>query len=934
MSDSFNKCESCAALVLDLIGDPVMQLDKDLTIIRGNKAAMRLWDETIKRHSILDLVKDTHEKDILKKFLLSSTPSKTGVTIHCKVCSEPTDRTFELFGRWQGMSAEDKVFIAVLRDITEIESVRKKEREQKKWLETLIDSFPEVVCVRDVEGKWLYANKYLKDRIGLKESDYKGKTNEQIARQFPQYRDTLKKNTIRDKQTLLKGAPLRSTEDLPSKDGNYDTYDVLSVPQYDEKGQALGVLVVSREITKVIQVEREKAELARYLRAINEMSTLLLKSINVDQVMHEAVKILGVAAGASRCYWAGFSYEEDGQVKDLTCKARWCSHTSEDICPNGKAFISLPKFSIYINMLEAGRPIKVCGPPGNDLEKAILDMRNAKSILILPVHVNGRLVGMIGFDNCYDHRTWKPGEIDLLAVAAHNLAIALERQAFNTYIQQLHIAIEQLPVSVVMTDIDGNITYVNKKFEQVTGYSYSEAIGQNPRILKSGRHSDQFYKELWDRLTSGVSWKGQFINKSKSGKEFIEEAVISPVIDETSHITGYVAVKEDVTKQLLLEEELRRAQRLEAVASLAGGIAHDFNNILAGISGYVGLLTQHSSNPEVCKIADRLDNAISRATAVTKQILALSREVDTNKQAVNIIHLLEDIISMISETSDRRIEFHIESQNKSPVVWGDPGQLYQVFLNFTINSIDAMPQGGDITYRISEIPEDKQIKIEVRDTGHGISPDIMEKIFDPFFTTKPVGKGTGLGLTMSKRLIEAQDGRMHVESIPGHGTSMFVYLPMPQKDKLDAAIFNQQPSCKQPDRKKELPRDYKPVLLVIDDEEMLRETFSESLTAMGYEVRTAPDGPTGIELYQSLAGRVDLVIIDMNMPGWDGVETFRRFKELNPALPVILATGYAEDNRLIQFNKAGGDAIIQKPFKMKKLNGIIQELLARYLASK
>ncbi len=1049
-----------AFLILDLIEDPVLQIDTNLKITKANKSAKRHWGEDIEGKSLLEIVYENQNKQEELKSLINSKTDTAKIKIPCWSLAFKEVRIFELVGKWYKLNnITPCTFFAVLRDITELEKLRQKEQEKSNWLNSILESFPEHICLKDKEGRWIYANKWFLDKFGIKEEDYKNKTNEEIARIHPLYEEAFRIASITDRTTIEKGDILRTVQTLPTYKNKKCTLDIIKAPIYKKDGSFLGILVLGREITDIISAEKEKTILNRYLRAVTDLSTLLFKSHDIYKAMQEGVKILGVAAEATRCYWAEFLYK-NGKLDDMICRARWSAKEDTEPHPDGSIFLKSRQFTPFVERLKKGSFIKISKDKSlSKAEEALLEFRQAKSILILPIHIKKKLVGLMGFDS-KNVKPWADQETELLEIGIHNLALALERERFNEVVRlnqqlieaspdliaavdldlkyilvnnsfcgwigerkevllessidkikayrkslkklistikkviinkttetiklwtikehrrcflaftcfplirknedqkqlkgvgiiarditdielaqeqlkakseqliRLNTAVEQLPVSVIISNAEGRIEYVNRNFEKVTGYSRDEVLGRHACFYKSKNQSQEVYKYLWETINSGNVWHGRIINTNKNGKDFIEEAVISPVKDIWGNITGFVAVKEDVTEKLTLEEELKRAQRLEAIASLAGGIAHDFNNILAGLSGYIDILKQRYSDPEIQRIADSMDKAVTRASGVTKQILSLSKQIEVQKQTVNLLDVLTDMISMLKETTDRRIKFNIKAPSRIPLIIGDIAQLYQIFLNLAINAIDVMPQGGNIDFKIKVDKRTNSIVVEVKDSGPGMKPEVIEQIFDPFFTTKPPGKGTGLGLTMCKRLVEAHNGKIHVESRLGKGTKFIIYFPIAQKEQLEKLSKEGTIGHDTIEDQSKLFGKH-PIVLVVDDEAMLRETLNEGLTSWGYKVYTASSGPESIKLFKMLDGNVDIAIVDMNMPEWDGIETFNKLKELDPELPVILSTGYSEDSRLKIFKDSGGSAIIQKPFKFSQINAVIKRILLK-----
>ncbi|MBL8658529.1 MAG: PAS domain S-box protein [Rhodospirillales bacterium] len=358
-------------------------------------------------------------------------------------------------------------------------------------------------------------------------------------------------------------------------------------------------------------------------------------------------------------------------------------------------------------------------------------------------------------------------------------------------LRKLFQAIEQSPVSVVITDVNGIIEYVNPKFSEVTGYTYPEVVGKNPRVLKSGDMPAQDYTALWKAIAGGNVWRGEFHNKRKNGELFWELASIAPVRDVRGKITHFVAVKEDVTERKATEEWLRRSQRLELIGQLTGGIAHDFNNVLAIILGNLQLLQEKGGGDEEDRelIADALWSA-ERGAELIHRLLAFARRQRLNPRIADLNHIVREMTDLLRRTLGEKIAV---SEQLAAGLWPaliDRGQLENALLNLVVNARDAMPDGGKLTITTSnevvgsELVRSNQeaapgdyVCLSVSDTGTGMPADVLERIFEPFFTTKKFGRGNGLGLSMVYGFVHQSGGHVSVTSEVDRGTVVRLFLP-------------------------------------------------------------------------------------------------------------------------------------------------------------
>ena len=414
-----------------------------------------------------------------------------------------------------------------------------------------------------------------------------------------------------------------------------------------------------------------------------------------------------------------------------------------------------------------------------------------------------------------------------------------ERKLSEESHQRLATAVEQAAEAVVISDTDGKILYVNPAFETVTGYSKEEVIGRNPRILKSGKHDNLFYRRMWAVLSRGEVWSGRLINKKKDGTLFEEEANISPVRDSNGRITNYVAVKRDVTREVTLENQFRQSQKMEAFGQLAGGVAHDFNNLLTVIQGSASLLLNPQLNPEERTGCSRqIVQAAERAAGLTRQLLMFSRKHDLQAVTVNLNEVVGNMTKMLRRIVGEDIVLRAEYDPKIAAISADAGMMEQVLLNLAVNSRDAMPQGGQLLIATAleklganhpQLPLDMApgayVCLKVKDTGCGITPEVLPHIFEPFFTTKETGKGSGLGLATVYGIVQQHHGWVTATSEPGRGATFFVYLPA-------AVDTPAKPGTAPPPR---LPHGTETILLA-EDEPAVRGLVSNILSRCGYTI--------------------------------------------------------------------------------------------------
>lgn len=461
-------------------------------------------------------------------------------------------------------------------------------------------------------------------------------------------------------------------------------------------------------------------------------------------------------------------------------------------------------------------------------------------------------------------------------------------------------AINQADETVVITDLDGAIRYVNPAFEKITGYSSKEAIGKHPRFLSSGKQNRTFYKMMWNTLSQGDVWRGHFINRRKDGSLFEESATISPVRNREGETTNYVAVKRDVTRKKLLEKQLCQAMKMEAIGALAGGIAHDFNNILAGMIGYSELvrLKMPAADPRR-KDMDQVILAGHRAANLIKQILTFSRQGEERLQPVVIQPILKEVVKLLRATLPATIQLKEGIVAKSGQVLADPTQIHQIVMNLCINAKHAMGNKvGTLGVILSErhvaaqsvagcpqLTDGTWLDLEISDTGCGMDKETRSKIFDPFFTTKETGKGTGLGLSVVHGIVKQCKGEITVASEPEQGTTFHIYLPVVAETKAFAKELISD----------EVPRGKGERILFVDDETVITTLTQIQLSDLGYRVSTFTSPMAALDAYQKNPNDFDLLITDMTMPKMTGTTLAEKVLAIRPDFPIILCTGFSEE---------------------------------------
>jgi PAS domain S-box-containing protein len=489
--------------------------------------------------------------------------------------------------------------------------------------------------------------------------------------------------------------------------------------------------------------------------------------------------------------------------------------------------------------------------------------------------------------------------------------------------KRLQALIEATPLPIVSLDLEGRVVTWSRAAERTFGWSEAETLGQILPCLPEMTPDE--VEGLCRRVRSGESFRDFQARRRRKDGTFIDVSVsTAPIHDEDGRFTGMAVVYDDVTERQRTEralraseEQLRQAQKMEAIGRLAGGVAHDFNNILTAIQSYSEILaddlgTGHASLGDVHEI----QAAASRAASLTRQLLTFSRKQNPCLEVIDLNETVRETERMLRRVIGEDIELRSELAGDLARVSADASQMAQVLLNLAVNARDAMPNGGrlGITTRNVEVHHTQShapglspggyVCLTVRDTGTGMDPITQSRIFEPFFTTKEAGKGTGLGLSMVYSFVQQSGGTIEVESQPGAGTCFTIWLPR----HTSLRAWHPDPVA---------PRPAAPIgatIMLVEDDTMVRTIARRTLTRGGYTVLEAGSGRAAMELAARTAGSIDLVIVDTVLPGISGTEFATAFRQLRPDARILMMSGYTEEaaNRVLL--RDTGDAFLDKPF--------------------
>ena len=514
-----------------------------------------------------------------------------------------------------------------------------------------------------------------------------------------------------------------------------------------------------------------------------------------------------------------------------------------------------------------------------------------------------------------------------------------KRKKAEENITRLATVVEQSVEAIEITDLDGTIQYINPAMEELSGYERKELIGQSTRIHKSGKHNQEFYKNLWETILKGDKWQGVFINKRKNGSIYFEKSVIFPIKDASDNIINFAAVRRDITLERKLEQQVQQMQKMEAIGTLTGGIAHDFNNLLTVINGHaeIGLMRVDETDRVHTDLLSIL-NAGKRAERLTSQLLAFSRKQIHELKIIQMNDVILNLEKILLRLIPENISVSTDLGNEMPYIKADPAQIEQILINLIVNARDALLERKDPSikkqihiktkamdiddYMVKEqvgIPTGVYIVLSVSDTGVGIEEDIKDRIFEPFFTTKEVNKGTGLGLATVYGIVKQNNGFIFVDSEKGKGSTFSIYWP----------VTFEQP---EPDFATKITTENlggSESILFIEDDESVRSFACQALKNFGYTIYEAVNGINAVKLLDREKITVDFVITDLIMPEMDGRELGEEIRKRLPSVKILYVSGYAHDHMIEDGALQPGVNFLQKPYSIKELLRMIRKMLNR-----
>ncbi len=588
-------------------------------------------------------------------------------------------------------------------------------------------------------------------------------------------------------------------------------------------------------------------------------------------------------------------------------------------------------------VLRTGEPLLATPAAFDDLvRRGEVELIGTPSVdwLGVPLKSGATCIGVLVVQSYSQNTRFCERDREILKFVSQQLAAAIEHKRYEEALRRSEARSRSLISSaafgICRCTVGGRFLDVNPALVTMLGHESIEDL-----LKLNARHEVFVNAQELDKLSEDYRRTGTLNGVEVRWKRKDQRVIIVRLsgcaalsADEPEEVLELIA--EDITDRRHLEEQLRQSQKMDAVGRLAGGVAHDFNNLLMVINGYTEvLLEQLEKDSEMHHKVESIQQAAERAATLTRQLLAFSRKQLLELKVVDVNNVISDMERLLRPLIGENIELITRLSSEAGHTKADSGQLEQVIMNLVVNAKDAMPEGGRLVLQSSAvtvrhgfgkhgfIQPGRYTVISVEDTGHGMDKETQSRIFEPFFTTKEKGKGTGLGLSTVYGIVKQSNGYVFAQSEPGAGTTFFVYLPRVEESAGESSPAKTQPNeaggCE--------------TVLLVEDEESVRELVRLTLTSRGYKVIEAENGDSGLRLAESFKDHIDILITDVVMPGIGGRELAKKLIELRPDISVLYLSGYTEDAVFTQGALGPNIAFLQKPFTLHNLAKKVREVI-------
>ncbi len=797
------------------------------------------------------------------------------------------------------------------------------------YCDVIIENSAAIVYVKDIEGRYLFVNPRWEDATGIsKEAAIGNKAvdvfSKPVGEQFQN-----------NEAEVIKTGKLMNFEEIVQSGNSLRYFDTAIIPFKDESGRITGICAMSSEITEQKIAQNALMKRLSYENLLSNISVMAVTVYDLDDFLDRALTEIGETFNVSRAYI--FEHDKENDVMDNTFE--WCS---PGIYPHIEELQGLPAadFKWWSDTLMKGDVICF-----NDIEdipdetaKETLRPQGILSLLVVPLFVNGEYYGFIGFDDCHEHRVWEKEDIELLLAMSRILVNVMERKMVEDELQLKSLVLDQITDLVTVTDLEGNITYVNEAETKILKIPKEEMIGRPVSSYGENPEKGATQQEIIEETKKNGSWRGEVINYSADGREIVMDCRTRVVLDERGDTVALCGVSTDITERKLaeaekekLQKQLAQAQKMESIGRLAGGIAHDFNNMLSVISGRVELaLMKSDADSSLHSDLEEIREAAERSALLTAQLLAFARKQVISPKIININEAIGNMTVMLRRLIGENIELNWNPGKDISNIMIDPAQVDQVITNLCVNSKDAISEHGTITIKTKNctvnepdlnlpglVPGD-YVKVSVQDDGQGMDADTATQIFEPFFTTKELGKGTGLGLATVFGIVKQNQGYIYCNSTPGAGTCFDIYFP--KKDGTNEIAVKEKQTFK-----KEQTGDF--TILLVEDEPAILDMAKDMLESFGYKVISSGSPQQALKKSLEHKGSIDLLMTDVVMPEMNGRELAVKIISQHPLIKCLFMSGYTAEVIAHESIIDEDMNFLKKPFSMSQLREKLEKIM-------
>lgn len=685
--------------------------------------------------------------------------------------------------------------------------------------------------------------------------------------------------------------------------------------------------------SQVSNAERSQSLLLRLAQLF-----ITLPSDNLDEGINKALAEIGEFAEADRSWIIQINKEAGTNTHE------WCAPG----IPSALEHIqNLPIEAVpwIASKLGSGEVVHVPSlddlPPEAEPEREICRAQGMKGFLAVPLLYAGTLTGIVGFDLVRESRSFDIDIVNLLKIAGEMLGNAVHRRRVESSKKELDLrfrsVIDNLNEGVSIGDLDDTMMYVNYRYAAMLGYSVEELLGKKAYQFIVPPEEHYKIREGTKRRTHGESDEYECTQIRKDGTRISTIIKASPyrningeVIGAISAITDISLKKQTEAENAQLQKRLMHVQKMDAVGQLAAGIAHDLNNSLSAIMGHLQLIKSTPDLPSPSnKSADTALLGCKRASNLINQLLAFSRQGDLKKEDVYLDSIVSETLELVGGIVSKNVQIKSSGAAGHILVQADKSELSQVLTNIIINANHAMPKGGSISFSYSttsiDFPESFNrdaragtfAVLTISDTGEGIPSSVLPRVFEPFFTTKGPGIGTGLGLSMAYAIMQRHGGWIEVDSQEGMGTAFSLYFPLVAEKEESRSNSIQRPSMASPKQAQMAVQSG--TIMIIDDEPILADLARSFLERAGFQTQAFSVPQDAFVWYKKHFKNVSLILLDMKMPGFNGVQSFDILREICPDAKIVLISGYIDDNEVSRLLNQGALSFIQKPVKYTEL---------------